>query len=127
MILFYITKTFAPGGADENVYLNAAILNPHCCSQPRAAQVELLRRKENIKRTAEPQCHPAPPLLSYRAMESIFAAVFDKVVPMLNARWINLENEVGLPRHVKYGTLEKVAVFANAEAQPYWRLESSEP
>ena len=43
VILFYIMKIFAPGGADERVQLNGAIQDPHCCYQPRAAQLELLK------------------------------------------------------------------------------------
>ena len=37
-----------PGGADEKVHLINATLNPNVCSQPRAAQVELIKWKENI-------------------------------------------------------------------------------
>ena len=66
VLLFYLMKSFAPGGADEKVHLISSVLNPHVCSQPRAAQVELLRWKENIRRCAE--LGIAPP----EAMESIF-------------------------------------------------------
>ena len=72
-ILFYVLKTFAPGGAEERVHLLAAIENPNCCSQPRAAQSELLRWKHNLRRCQELQIAPPDLLLAYRAMESIFS------------------------------------------------------
>ena len=42
VLLFYLTKFFAPGGAAEKVFLINSILNPNACSQPQSAQVELL-------------------------------------------------------------------------------------
>ena len=60
--------------------------------QPRAAQGELLRWKENIRRCAELGCYPPDLVLAYRAMESIFSAVFDKSEPQLNLRWVSLRN-----------------------------------
>ena len=55
VIVLYVIKQFAPGNADEQIAVNANILNPHCCSQPRAAQLELLKWKENVRRLAERQ------------------------------------------------------------------------
>ena len=45
VLLFYALKSFAPGGAEEKVHWVASIMNPSVCSQPRAAQTELLRWK----------------------------------------------------------------------------------
>eukprot|EP00959_Pyramimonas_sp_CCMP1952_P390066 8174435-Pyramimonas_sp.AAC.1 len=58
VLLFYLMKAFAPGGADEKVFLTNSILNPNVCSQPRAAQVELLKWKENLRRSAALGCSP---------------------------------------------------------------------
>ena len=77
VLVFYLMKTFSPGGADEKVHLINAILNPIVCSMPRAAQVELIKWKENLRRSAELGCHSPDLLLAYRPMESIFSAVFD--------------------------------------------------
>ena len=77
VLLFYVMKTFSPGGADEKVHLINSVLNPSVCSQPRAAHGELLKWKENLRRCADLRCHPPDLVLAYRAMESIFAAVFD--------------------------------------------------
>ena len=42
VVLFYLYKQFAPGGADEKVQIDQSIRNPQVCSQPKAAQVELI-------------------------------------------------------------------------------------
>ena len=115
VIVFYLMKLFGPGSPEEKVQLLANVLNPNVCSQPRAAQVELLRWKETVRRLAELGCHPPDMLLTYRAMESIFSAVFDKSEPLLNARWISLRNGLGLPHKVEYDTIVKVAHFASSE------------
>ena len=52
VLVFYLMKAFTPGGAEEKVHLINMVLNPSVCSQPRAAQVELLKWKENIRRCA---------------------------------------------------------------------------
>jgi len=100
LIIFWVVKQFGPGSAEEQVAINNNILNPHVCSQPRAAQVELMKWKENIRRLAELGSTPPALLLTYRAMESIFNVVFDKAEPLLNARWIALKNQLGLPYRI---------------------------
>ena len=71
-LIFYLMKTFAPGGAEDKINLQNAILNPNACSQPRAAQVEVLKWKESLRRLMQLGCHPPDLLLAYRAVESIF-------------------------------------------------------
>ena len=115
VILFWVMKQFGPGSAEEHVTIESNIRNPHVCTQPRAAQVELMRWKENVRRLAELNISPPSLLLTYRAMESIFSIVFDKAEPQLNARWIGLKNQLGLPHHVDKQAIEKVAAFADAE------------
>ena len=100
-VIFYVLKTFGPGGAEEKIQLSSNITNPKCCSQPRAAQLELLRWKESLRRSAELGIAPPDTLLAYRAMESIFSAVFDKAEPQLHARWVPLRNQLGLPHVVQ--------------------------
>ena len=102
IIIFWVVKQFGPGSVEEQVAINANILNPHVCSNPRAAQVELMKWKENIRRLAELNISPPAVLLTYRAMESIFSLVFDKSEPQLHARWIWLKNQLGLPHHVNH-------------------------
>ena len=71
VVLFYIMKKFAPGGADEKIHLNNSILNPQVCSQAKAAQITLIKWKEDVRRSEELGCFPPDILMSYRAMESI--------------------------------------------------------
>ena len=115
VILFWVVKQFGPGSADEQVAINGNILNPHVCSHPRAAQLELMKWKENIRRLAELNISPPALLLTYRAMESIFSVVFDKAEPQLNARWISMKNNLGLPHRVDHNAIETVAAFADSE------------
>ena len=115
IIVFWVVKQFGPGNAEEQVALNGNILNPHVCTNPRAAQLELLKWKENVRRVAELNIAPPPMLLCYRGMESIFSAVFDKAEPMLHARWIALKNQLGLPYRVDGSAIEAVHAFADAE------------
>ena len=115
ILLYYLYKIFAPGSPDEKVQLINNILNPNVCTNPKAAQVELLRWKENIRRCAELGCYPPDLMLTYRAMESIFSAIFDKAEPQLHARWVNLRNDLGLPHVINVEAVERVSTFANTE------------
>jgi len=115
VIIFWVVKQFGPGSVEEQVAINSNILNPSVCSNPRAAQIELMKWKENIRRLAELSISPPALLLTYRAMESIFNVVFDKAEPQLNARWISLKNELGLPHHITQQAFERVAAFADSE------------
>ena len=115
VILFWLVKQFGPGSIEEQIAVNNNIVNPHACANPKSAQSELIRWKENIRRLKELNMTPPALMLTYRAMESIFSAVFDKAEPQLHARWISLKNELGLPHRVDRDTLEKVYAFATAE------------
>ena len=115
VVLFYLMKTFAPGGAEEKNQLHSKILNPNPCSNPRAAQVEYLRWKDNLKRYRELKCSPPDLTMAYSAMESIFSAVFDKAEAQLNHRWVELRNRLGLPYRITIDSMEKVGEFAEYE------------
>ena len=115
VLLYYMMKSFAPGGADEKVQLINSVRNPNVCSQPRAAQVELLRWKENLRRCAQLGCYPPDVVCAYQAMESIFSSVFDKAEPLLHSRWVNLRNSLGLPHVINVQAIEQVSKFAEAE------------
>ena len=95
--IVYLMKTFSPGGAEEKIHLTNAILNPVVCANPRAAHLELIRWKDNLRRSEELGCSPPDLTLAYRAMESIFSGVYDKAESQLNHRWISLRNILGLP------------------------------
>ena len=110
-ILFWVHKMFGPGSIEEKL----AVTNTILCSNPRAAQGELIKWKENIRRLFELEIAPPDLMFSYRAMESIFSAVFDKAEAMFHARWITLKNDLGLPHRITQNTMEKVAAFAEAE------------
>jgi len=73
VILFWVLKQFGPGSAEEQVAIETNIRNPHVCTQPRAAQIELMRWKENVRRLAELNIAPPPLLITYRALESTSA------------------------------------------------------
>eukprot|EP00959_Pyramimonas_sp_CCMP1952_P384509 8058388-Pyramimonas_sp.AAC.1 len=53
-------------------------------------------------------------MISYRALVSIFGAVFDKAEPQLHMRWISLKN-LSLPRVVTPEAFKEVPEFADAE------------
>ena len=109
VLLFYLMKTFSPGGAEEKITLTNAIHNPLVCANPRSAQVELLKWKDNLLRSQQLGCPPPDLLFAYRAMESIFSAVFDKAEPQLNIRWVNLRNHLGLPHVITLDALRQVS------------------
>ena len=114
-------KHVAPGGADEKVALQGIILNPHACSVAKSAQNELLKWKEAIRRSAELGCQSPDILLVYRAMESIFSPVFDKAEPLLQARWVNLRNELGLP-HIPLRVLRKSTSSPKPSLAPWFYM-----
>lgn len=76
VIVFYLMKTYAPGSPEEKDTLHKCILNPHCCSNPKSAQVELIKWKEHVKRYHALGCASPDITMSYRAMESIFFCSF---------------------------------------------------
>ena len=43
VILFYLYKQFAPGGAEEKMLIGQSSRNPQVCSNPKSAQVELIK------------------------------------------------------------------------------------
>ena len=115
IILFWLYKQFAPGGADEKATIDRLIRNPQVCSQPKAAHLELMRWEENLKRNRELGCAPPDVAVAYAAMESMFANVFDKADTLLNHRWIQLRVVLGLPYKVDFDKVKQVASFAHTE------------
>lgn len=115
VVLFYVMKLFAPGKADEKVQVLNNMLNPSVCTNLRAAQAELLKWKESIRRVHQLGCSPPDLLLTYTAMDSNFSEVFNKAEPQLNARWITLKNSSGLPHRLEFNIMDQVAIFVEAE------------
>ncbi len=68
-----------------------------------------------MQRLNELGCLPPDLTLSYRALESIFGAVFDRAEPQLHMRWILLKNRLGLPHVVTMNTFREVSEFADTE------------
>ena len=64
--------------ADEQVTLFKSIEDPKACANARAAQLELIKWRDNIRRLMELKLQSPPLITSYCAMESIFIAVFGK-------------------------------------------------
>ena len=115
ILLFYLMKSFSPGGAEEKVHLTTTILNPGVCANPRAAQLELLKWKDHLQRSQDLGCSPPDLVLAYRAMEFICSAVSETSEPQLNHRWINLRNSLNLPHVITVDAMLRVAHFAEAE------------
>ena len=115
MLLFYAYKFFAPGSPDEKESLTRRVLNPSVCTDPQAAQIEFMRWRADVKRMGSLGCSPPDFMMSYRAMGSMFGAVFDKAEPQLNFRWIQLKNRLGLPRPITEQALQEVSQFADTE------------
>jgi len=96
---FVVLKQFSPGGANEQMALLQGLENPKCCANVKAAQIDLIRWRESIRRMMELKL-PSPPIIrTYVATESIFSGVFEKADPQLNLRWVSLKNQLGLPHH----------------------------
>ena len=53
VILFWVVNQFGPGSIEEQIAINNNVLNPHVCANPKSAQAELIRWKENIRRLSE--------------------------------------------------------------------------
>ena len=85
VVLFNVTKVFAPGNAHEKTQLLSSMLNPNVCTNPRAAQAELLKWKEATRPVHQLGCSLLHILLTFPTMESIFSEVFNKAEPQLNA------------------------------------------
>ena len=115
LVMFWVFKQFVPGGIDEQLAVMQSVRGPKQCASAKAAQVELLRWMENVRRMAALQLPPLPLFESYMAMESIFAQVFEKADQQLNLRWVSLKNELGLPHRIELDTLTKVYAFAEQE------------
>ena len=114
-VLLYVLKVFSPGSPDEQAALLRRVLNPSVCTHAVAAQVELMRWRTDVRRTITLDIYPLDLRMSYRAMVSIFEAVFDKAEPQLNLRWNMLKNELGLPHRITQKALQDVSNFADAE------------
>ena len=107
LVMFWVFKQFVPGGVDEQLAVMQSVRGPKQCTSAKAAQVELLRWMENVRRMSALQLPPLPLFESYMAMESIFAQVFEKADQQLNLRWVSLKNELGLPHRIELDTLTR--------------------
>ena len=81
VLLYYLFKSFARGSPNEKDGLLRKVLNPNVCTQPQAAQLELMRWRSDVLRLRALGCMPPDLTLSYRALESIFGVVFDQAEP----------------------------------------------
>ena len=114
-LLYYLYKTFAPGSPGEKDILLRRGLNPNVCTNTAPAQIELMRWRADVRRLHSLGCLPPDIMMSYRALESIFGAVFDKAEPQLHMRWIQMKNRLGLPHLVTPAAFREVSEFADAE------------
>ena len=114
-LIYYLYKVFAPGSPGEKDTLLRKVLNPNVCTHPQAAQIELMRWRNDVKRLNALGCMPPDLMMSYRALESIFTAVFDKAEPQVNQRWLMLKNRLNLPHMITPDAFQQVSDFADAE------------
>ena len=115
LVLFYVLKMFNPGGATEQVTLLKSMGNRKICANARAAQLELIKWKDNMRRLMELEIPSPLFIIPYRAVESIFIAVSDKADAQLHAKWFTVKSQVGLPHHIDSTTLNRVAALVEAE------------
>ena len=115
LVLFWVLKQFVPGGIEEQLALIQCVRNPKCCYNARPAQLELMRWKESIRRMIDLELPPIPLFEAYMALSSIFSGVFEKADQQLNLRWVQLQNDLGLPHQISGMTLTKVSAFAEQE------------
>ena len=114
-LVFYLFQSFAPGSPNEKDCLLRRVFNPNVCTQPQAAQLELMRWRTDVLRLKALGCMPVDLTLSYRALESIFGVVFDKAEPQLHLRWIQLKNRLGLLHTITQTAFKEISEFADAE------------
>ena len=114
-LVYYLFKFFAPGSPGEKDSLLRKVLNPNVCTNAASAQIELMRWRTEVQRLKALGCMPPDLTMSYRALESIFGAVFDKAEPQLHMRWISLKNRLGLPHIITPAAFKEVSEFADAE------------
>ena len=58
VLLYYLFKSFAPGSPNEKDGLLRKVLNPNVCTQPQAAQLELMRWRSDVLRLKALGCMP---------------------------------------------------------------------
>ena len=114
-LVFYLFKFFAPGSPNDKDALLKRVLNPNVCTNPQAAQIELMRWRTDVQRLRRLGCMPPDLTVSYRALESIFGNVFDKAEQQLNLRWVMLKNRLGLPHVITPEAFKEVSQFADME------------
>ena len=115
VLVYYLFKLFSPGSPGEKDSLMRKVINPNVCTNPGAAQIELMRWRTDVHRLSTLGCMPPDLMMSYRALESIFGVVFDKAEPQLHLRWIMMKNRLGLPHLITTEALGEVFAFADAE------------
>ena len=102
-------------GADEKVFLTSHVMNPLSCSNPKSAQVELMKWKHSVRRLRALGCQLPDITILYRGMHSIFSTVFDRAETLLHTKWVNLQIELGLPRMITETIFTAVEQFADVE------------
>ena len=76
IMLFFLFKVFAPGSPEEKSQVREHIGNPRVCSKPKAAQAELGRWKDSVRRCRKLKTAPPMKEHAYAGFESIFKNVF---------------------------------------------------
>ena len=57
-LVFYLFKFFAPGSPNDKDALLKRVLNPNVCTNPQAAQIELMRWRTDVQRLRRLGCMP---------------------------------------------------------------------
>ena len=114
-VLYLLTKACMPGAADERSAVNTLLQNPTPCSKPESAQAEMQRWWQAGRRCRDLGMSSPDVTVLYTAFRSIFSNVFAVANSNLQLRWMNLENELGLPYVITFDKLYKVAEFVDGE------------
>ena len=70
----------------------------------------------HARRTTELKHSPPGRVLAYRALISMFGAVFGKTDPQFNLRWLTPLNSLGLSYQLSIAQLHTVTSFADTDA-----------
>ena len=114
-IVYLLTKACMPGAADEKSAVLKMLQDPTPCSRAESALAEVQRFWSAGRRCRELGMSAPDVSVLYTAFRSIFSNVLAGANSNLQLRWMNLENDLGLPHVITIEKMYRVAEFVDGE------------
>ena len=114
-IIYLLTKSCMPGAADEKSAVLKMLQDPTPCSKAESALAEVQRFWSAGRRCRELGMSAPDVTVLYTAFRSIFSNVLAAANSNLQLRWMNLENDLGLPHVITIEKMYRVAEFVDGE------------